>query len=64
MSEKKEPAPDALREAFEVLRWRWDMPTDGSKTIRIICSACGYIIRSPEVHAPGCIVGKVIGGNK
>jgi len=59
MSEKKEPAPDALREAFEAVRW-----TRGSSGHLRFCAGCGHIKTTPEKHAPGCPVGKVIGGNK
>ena len=45
---------DALREAFEAVRWR-------CKRLNLYCAACDYMLSNPEVHAPGCIVGKVIG---
>lgn len=58
MSEKKEPAPDALREAFEAVRWAHD------SQFRQFCTGCGRYRRRPEVHAPGCPVGKVVNGEK
>ena len=50
-------APDALREAFDAVRW-WKR---GGK---LYCNGCGREMKSPEKHAPGCPVGKVMSGEK
>ena len=52
-------APDALREAFDAVRW-----TRGSRGLLKFCAACGRIKATPEVHAPGRPVGKVVSGEK
>ena len=54
----KEPSSnagaDALREAFEAVRWEHD------SQFRQFCTGCGRYRRRPEVHAPGCPVGKAV----
>ena len=53
------PEPDAMREAFDAVRW-----TRGSRGLLKFCAACGRIKATPEVHAPGRPVGKVVSGEK